>query len=73
MLVLSRRKGERIMIGDGIVVTVLECGRPGSRHQVKLGIEAPDGVKVLREELCKKGGDGAEDSEAVGGAQGGLQ
>lgn len=47
MLVLSRKKGERLRIRDDIFVTVLST--KGDR--VKLGIEAPRDVKVLRDEL----------------------
>ena len=47
MLVLSRRKGERIHIGEGIVLTVLQL----KNHQVRLGIEAPEDVVILREEI----------------------
>ena len=47
MLVLGRRPGENIRIGDDIKVIVLEM-RGG---QVKLGIEAPPEVKVHREEI----------------------
>jgi len=47
MLILSRRVGEKIMIGDDIEVTV--CGI--HKGQVKLGIDAPDEVVILREEL----------------------
>lgn len=47
MLVLSRREGERIRLGDSIVVTVVKVA--GDR--VRLGIEAPSDVLVLREEL----------------------
>lgn len=47
MLVLSRRKGESIIIGNDIVVTVLEV-RP---DQVRLGIDAPRSVSVHREEI----------------------
>ena len=47
MLVLSRRVRERIKLGDSIVVTVIRVG--GDR--VRLGIEAPPQIKVLREEL----------------------
>ena len=47
MRVLSRKLGERIVIGDRIVVTVarLENG------QVRLGIEAPREIAVFREEI----------------------
>lgn len=47
MLLLSRRVGERITIGDGIVLTMLEV----NARQVRLGIEAPVSVPILREEL----------------------
>ena len=47
MLVLSRRESERIKLGDSIVVTVVRVA--GDR--VRLGIEAPADLLVLREEL----------------------
>lgn len=47
MLVLTRKRGERIMIGDNVVVTILEV----SGDQVRVGIEAPRSVSVMREEL----------------------
>lgn len=47
MLVLARRKEESIIIGDDIVVTVL--GIEGEK--VKLGIEAPNQVRIWRKEL----------------------
>jgi carbon storage regulator len=47
MLVLSRRVGERVMIGETIVLTVVEV----NRGRVRLGIEAPPAVPVWREEL----------------------
>lgn len=47
MLVLTRKTHQRITLGDNIVVTVL--GVAGDR--VRLGIEAPDDVRVLRHEL----------------------
>ena len=47
MLVLSRKQGESLRIGDNITVTVLEVrGRVS-----KLGIEAPADVRILRGEL----------------------
>lgn len=47
MLVLTRRTGESIVIGNDIVVTVLEV-----RHdQVRIGIDAPRSVQVHREEI----------------------
>jgi len=47
MLVLSRKLSERIMIGDDIYITIVSIG-PNS---VRLGIDAPKDVKILREEL----------------------
>jgi carbon storage regulator len=47
MLVLSRRPNERIMIGDSIRITVTSV----RGNQVRIGIEAPPDVTVLREEL----------------------
>jgi carbon storage regulator len=47
MLVLTRRTGESIIIGNGIKLTVVNIG-PG---RVKIGIEAPPSVRVDREEI----------------------
>ena len=47
MLVLSRKESERIKLGDSIVITVIRV----SGDKVRLGIEAPSDVLVLREEL----------------------
>jgi len=52
MLVLTRRIGESIRIGDDIVVTLVQIG-PG---KVRLGIEAAPDVIILREELLEQGG-----------------
>ena len=50
MLVLSRRESERIRLGDSIVVTVVRV----AGDKVRLGIEAPLDVVVLRDELEAK-------------------
>jgi carbon storage regulator len=47
MLVLSRKENQRIKLGNSIVVTVVRLGR----DKVRLGIEAPADMLVLREEL----------------------
>ena len=47
MLVLSRKLGEKIVIDDNIVVTVVKI----DRNQIRLGIEAPGDVKIYREEI----------------------
>ncbi len=48
MLVLSRKVGESILISESIRVTVLQSAKNG---RIRLGIDAPPEVKVLREEL----------------------
>ncbi len=47
MLVLSRKVGERILIGDNVTVTVVRIA-PGV---VRIGVEAPDNMTIVREEL----------------------
>lgn len=49
MLVLSRTEGQRVMIGDDIVVTVIRI----NSYQVRLGFEAPSGVPIHREEVVE--------------------
>ncbi len=51
MLVLSRKVGEQICIGDDIVLTVLEV----QGQRIKLGISAPRSCRVLRGELAPSG------------------
>ena len=53
MLVLSRKSGERILIGDDVAITVVRIG-PNS---VRIGIEAPKSMNIVREELCHFGPD----------------
>ena len=48
MLVLTRKTQEKIRIGDGITITVIKT----KGKSVRLGIEAPADVSVLRGELC---------------------
>jgi carbon storage regulator len=50
MLVLTRKLTERLYIGDGICVTVLRVGG----GQVRLGIEAPSEVPIVRGELRER-------------------
>jgi len=47
MLVLKRKTGEKIQIGERITITVCGCGEGG----VRLGVEAPDDLPVFRREI----------------------
>jgi carbon storage regulator len=50
MLILTRRVGETLMIGDDVTVTIL--GVKG--HQVRIGINAPKSTPVHREEIYER-------------------
>ncbi|AEV88772.1 carbon storage regulator CsrA [Actinoplanes sp. SE50] len=50
MLVLTRRAGESVMIGDDVVITVLEA----RGDVIRLGIQAPRDVQVHREEVYRE-------------------
>ncbi|MDA8162129.1 MAG: carbon storage regulator CsrA [Desulfobacteraceae bacterium] len=68
MLILTRKTGERIRIGDEIEVTVLEV----NGRQVRIGVSAPPGLTILREEVFRriqeenlKAADSAPDRDAL--------
>lgn len=61
MLVLSRRERERIRLGDSIVLTVVRV----AGDKVRIGIEAPPDVVVLRDELGSSGGATPRESDAA--------
>lgn len=66
MLLLTRKPGEKIMVGDHIEITVVAV--QGSK--VRLGIAAPHGVAIHREEILRKIHEGiasAEDAEKSAG------
>jgi carbon storage regulator len=50
VLVVSRKVGERVLIGDQITVTVIKIGSGG----VRIGIQAPKELAVVREELAEQ-------------------
>ncbi|MCD6297531.1 MAG: carbon storage regulator CsrA [Deltaproteobacteria bacterium] len=50
MLILTRKLGERITIGDDITITLLEI----KGTQIKLGIEAPKSISIHRQEIYER-------------------
>jgi len=62
MLVLSRKPGERILIGDDIAITIVRIGP----NTVRLGIEAPRDLNIVREELCARDADRSSRLETAG-------
>ena len=75
MLVLTRKRSQTIRIGENVVIKVIRTGR----NAVKIGVQAPDNVRVLRGELCFEQGelkgtivemtslDGDDDEEMMAG------
>ena len=49
MLILRRKKNESLLIGDNIRITIIECAGDG----VRLAIDAPKQISILREELSE--------------------
>jgi len=50
MLILSRRPGESVHVGDDIKITILSI----KGHQIKLGLDVPEHMPVYREEIYLK-------------------
>lgn len=65
MLVLSRKSGESLHIGDGIIVTVLNA----QKGRVRIGVQAPRSMSVLRAELWRR----ALSEVPVGGSSPGTE
>jgi carbon storage regulator len=67
VLILTRRVGETVMIGDEVAVTVLRV----KGNQVRLGVNAPKSISVQREEIFQriKREQGAQPAEAVEAAE----
>ncbi len=51
MLVLSRKPGEKILIGEDVVITIVRIGP----NTCRIGIEAPRSMNIVREELIEQG------------------
>ena len=49
MLIITRRPGEKIMLGDDVVVEIIEV----SGSSVRIGIDAPRSLRVFREEIWR--------------------
>ena len=64
MLVLSRKLGEKIYIGDNICITVVDI----DRGKIRLGIEAPRDVAIYRQELLPLSQQQLRDEAASAGA-----
>ena len=50
MLVLTRKVGEKLLIGDNIVISVIEVNRGG----IRIGVEAPPNISILRYEVYER-------------------
>lgn len=51
MLVLSRKPGERILVGNDVVITIVRIGP----NTVRIGIDAPGHMNIVRDELLEGG------------------
>jgi carbon storage regulator len=70
MLVLSRKESQRIRLGDSIVITIVKI----SGDKVRVGIDAPSSVLVLRDELeARRPAGGGAKTETVAGASGATE
>jgi len=67
MLVLSRKVEEKILVGDNVTITIVRIGG----DTVRIGIEAPPEIIVLRAELKKKEEEEEKELEAEGTREGG--
>ena len=65
MLILSRKRGEQIVIGDNIYLTVVAV----RGERVRLGFTAPPGVPIVREELRFAGARGVGPDTSDGGVR----
>lgn len=61
MLVLSRKLGESVQVGDGIVIRIVEV----RRSRVRIGIQAPPSVRIQREEIACQPDDRAFEVELL--------
>lgn len=64
MLVLTRKPGEKILIGDDIVITVLDA----RGDSIRIGVDAPRGIKIQRSEVVQAVADANVAATAAAGA-----
>lgn len=67
MLVVTRKKGEKVLIGDDIVVTIIDVRRDG----VRVGVDAPRGIRIQRHEVVEALA--AANAEAAGSVDEGTE
>jgi carbon storage regulator len=68
MLVLSRKLGESVQVGDGIVIRIVEV----RRSRVRIGIEAPASVRIQRQEIAGRPDNRAFEAELLLGSTAGA-
>ena len=61
MLVLSRKVGEKILIGENVTVTIVRV----AQGIVRVGVEAPKNMPIVREEISERAGAAERTQEAV--------
>jgi carbon storage regulator len=66
MLVLTRKKGERVMIGDDIVITVIDIRGDG----IRIGFDAPRGVPIQRAEVISAVSAANTEAAGIGATEG---
>ena len=66
MLVLTRKKGERVMIGDDIVITVIDIRGDG----IRIGFDAPRGVPIQRAEVISAVSAANAEAAGIGATEG---
>ncbi|MBN1908950.1 MAG: carbon storage regulator [Pirellulales bacterium] len=65
MLVLSRKVGQRILIGDNIAVTVVRV----AQGSVRIGVEAPSDLTIVREEIQGTDEERLQEKKLTSGSQ----
>jgi carbon storage regulator len=66
MLVLTRKKGERVMIGDDIVITIIDIRGDG----IRIGFDAPRGVPIQRAEVISAVSAANAEAAGIGASEG---